>query len=240
MLDAHQLERTGLKMAAAGATNYSMVTSGTHLTDAEIETVCQVARNLRGKTELTLCASVGLLTARSARKLEAAGITRYHHNLETAPSHFEQICTTHDFDDDIETVRLAQQAGLVVCSGGIFGMGETWAQRVELAFTLKELDVDSVPINFLNPIAGTPLEDRPLLPPMEALKCIALYRFVHPKRDITVCGGREATLNDFQSWIFTAGANGVMVGNYLTTKGRSIDADLEMIAGMGLEREGEH
>jgi biotin synthase len=240
LLDADQLEQAGLDMAAAGATNYSMVTSGTHLTDAEIDTVCRVARKLKRKTDLTLCASVGLLTARSAREFRAAGITRYHHNLETARSYFEQICTTHDFDDDIETVRLAQQAGLVVCSGGIFGMGESWAQRVELAFTLKELDVDSVPINFLNPIAGTRLEDRSLLPPMEALKCIALYRFIHPRRDITVCGGREAALNDFQSWIFAAGANGVMVGNYLTTKGRSIDADLEMIAGMGLEREGEH
>lgn len=235
LLCADELERTGLDMAAAGATNYSIVTSGTNLTGSEIDTVCHAARNLKRKTDLTLCASVGLLTARSARQLKAAGITRYHHNLETARSYFEHICTTHTYDDDIETIRLAQQAGLVVCSGAIFGMGENWAQRVELAFTLKELDVDSVPVNFLNPISGTSLEDRPLLPPLEALKCIALYRFIHPKRDITVCGGREATLKDFQSWIFAAGANGVMVGNYLTTKGRSIDSDLEMIAEMGLE-----
>jgi biotin synthase len=235
MLDTDELEQTGLDMAAAGATNYSIVTSGTNLNASEIDTVCRVARNLKRKTDLTLCASVGLLTAQGARELKQAGITRYHHNLETARSHFEHICTTHEYDDDIETIRLAQQAGLVVCSGGIFGMGENWAQRVELAFTLKELDVDSVPINFLNPISGTRLEDRPPLPPMEALKCIALYRFIHPRRDITVCGGREATLKDFQSWIFAAGANGVMVGNYLTTKGRSIDSDLEMIAGMGLE-----
>lgn len=235
LLDADALERTGLDMAAAGATNYSIVTSGTNLTDSEIDTVCRVAHNLKRKTDLTLCASVGLLTARSARQLKAAGIARYHHNLETARSHFETICTTHDYDDDIETIHLAQQAGLAVCSGGIFGMGENWEQRVELAFTLRALDVDSVPINFLNPISGTRLEDQPLLPPMEALKCIALYRFVHPKRDITVCGGREATLKDFQSWIFAAGANGVMVGNYLTTKGRSIDSDLEVIAAMGLE-----
>jgi biotin synthase len=235
LLDADELERTGLDMAAAGATNYSIVTSGTNLTDSEIDTVCRVASNLKQKTDLTLCASVGLLTAQNARQLKAAGIARYHHNLETARSHFEHICTTHDYDDDIETIRVAQQAGLVVCSGGIFGMGENWAQRVELAFTLKALDVDSVPINFLNPISGTRLEDQPPLPPMEALKCIALYRFIHPKRDITVCGGREATLKDYQSWIFAAGANGVMVGNYLTTKGRSIDTDMEMIAEMGLE-----
>lgn len=235
LLSAEQLEQTGLEMAAAGATNYSMVTSGTRLTEAEIETVCRVARRLKRKSDLTLCASVGLLTAQTARQLRAAGITRYHHNLETARSYFDRICTTHDYEDDIETVRLAQQAGLVVCSGGIFGMGETWSQRVELAFTLKELNVDSVPINFLNPISGTRLETRPLLPPMEALKCIALYRFIHPKRDITVCGGRETALKDFQSWIFAAGANGVMVGNYLTTQGRCIDTDLEMIADMGLQ-----
>ena len=234
LLSADELERTGLAMAKAGASNYSMVTSGTDLTPTEIETVCNVARNLTAKTELTLCVSVGLLTADAARRLKNAGITRYHHNLETARSHFNSICTTHDYDDDIATVRRAQAAGLVVCSGGIFGMGESWDQRVELAFTLKELDVDSVPINFLNPISGTRLEAQPLLPPMEALKCIALYRFIHPQRDITVCGGREATLKDFQSWIFAAGANGLMVGNYLTTEGRSIHSDLEMIGHMGL------
>ena len=234
LLSAAQLEQTGLDMAAAGATNYSMVTSGTNLTPTEIKTVCEVARKLKQKTDLTLCASVGLLRAEAARQLKEAGITRYHHNLETSRSHFDHICSTHDYDDDIETVRLAQDAGLVVCSGGIFGMGESWAQRVELAFTLKKLDVDSVPINFLNPISGTRLQDQPLLPPMEALKCIALFRFIHPRRDITVCGGREATLKDFQSWIFAAGANGLMVGNYLTTEGRNIDSDLEMISQMGL------
>lgn len=234
LLSAELLEQTGLDMAASGASNYSMVTSGTNLTPTEIKTVCEVARKLKQKTSLTLCASVGLLTAEAANQLKEAGITRYHHNLETSRSHFDRICTTHDYDDDIATVRLAQDAGLVVCSGGIFGMGESWAQRVELAFTLKELDVDSVPINFLNPIRGTRLQDEPLLPPMEALKCIALYRFIHPRRDITVCGGREATLKDFQSWIFAAGANGLMVGNYLTTEGRNIDADLEMISQLGL------
>lgn len=235
LLSAEKLEATGLKMAAAGATNYSVVTSGTALTEEEIDTVCRVAQRLKAKTDLTLCASVGLLTREGARKLKAAGISRYHHNLETARSHFEAICSTHDYDDDIETVKAAQAAGLAVCSGGIFGMGETWAQRVELAFTLKELDVNSVPINFLNPIPGTRLENRPLLPPLEALKVIALYRFIFPRKDITICGGRETTLKDFQSWVFAAGANGLMVGNYLTTQGRDLEADMEMIATQGLE-----
>ena len=232
---AEELEETGLKMAAAGATNYSVVTSGTSLTGAEIDIVCGVAQRLIEKADLTLCASVGLLDRDGARKLKTAGISRYHHNLETARSHFDTICSTHDYEDDIETIRLAKEAGMVVCSGGIFGMGESWAQRVELAFTLKDLDVDSIPINFLNPIKGTRLEQRPLLPPMEALKVIALYRFIFPRKDITICGGREATLKDFQSWIFAAGANGLMMGNYLTTQGRNLEADLEMINALGMD-----
>lgn len=234
LLSPVKLEKTGLEMAAAGATNYSMVTSGTSLSEEEIDVVCDVAHRLKAQTRLTLCASVGLLTRDAACKLKAAGISRYHHNLETARSYFDAICSTHDYDDDIETVKMAQAAGMVVCSGGIFGMGETWAQRVELAFTLKELDVDSVPINFLNPIAGTRLEGQPKMSAMDALKTIALYRFIFPRKDITICGGREATLKDFQSWIFAAGANGVMVGNYLTTQGRNLEADLEMIDELGM------
>lgn len=237
LLSAEKLEAEGLKAADAGATHYSVVTSGTSLTDRDLETVCRVAERLKRRTDLTLCASVGMLDPAAARKLKAAGISRYHHNLETARSHFDTICSTHDYDDDIQTVKEAKAAGLMVCSGGIFGMGESWEQRVELAFTLRELDVDSVPINFLNPIKGTRLQDRPLLRPMEALKVIALYRFVHPRRDITICGGREATLQDFQSWLFAAGANGLMIGNYLTTQGRSIEMDLEMIRESGLSDE---
>ncbi len=232
LLDADELVATGLEMARAGASNYSVVTSGTSLNHQDLDTVCEVTRRLKAETGLTLCASVGLLDAASARRLQAAGIDRYHHNLETARSHFEAICSTHDYDDDIETVQAARAAGMIVCSGGIFGMGESWAQRVELAFTLKELQVDSIPINFLNPIPGTRLEDRPLLAPMEALKIIALYRFIHPRRDITICGGREATLGDFQSWTYAAGANGLMVGNYLTTQGRDMDMDFKMIAAL--------
>lgn len=234
LLAADEMEAEGLKMAAAGATNYSVVTSGTSLTAKDVETVCRVARSLKAKTDLTLCASVGLLDPAAARELKAAGITRYHHNLETSRSYFDAICTTHDYDDDIETVKTAREAGLVVCSGGIFGMGESWEQRVELAYTLKELDVDSVPINFLNPIKGTRMQDRPLLHPMEALKVIAVYRFIHPRKDITICGGRETTLKDLQSWIFAAGANGLMVGNYLTTLGRNLEMDIEMLRDLGM------
>jgi len=235
LLGAEKLEAEGLRAAAAGATNYSVVTSGTSLTDKDLDTVCRVAGRLKSKTGLTLCASLGMLDPNAARRLRDAGVTRYHHNLETARSYFDAICTTHDYDDDILSLEAARTAGLVVCSGGIFGMGESWTQRVELAFTLKELDVDSVPINFLNPIKGTRLQNRPLLPPLEALKIIALYRFILPGKDIPVCGGRETTLGDFQSWIFAAGANGLMIGNYLTTRGRDVEADMAMIRELGLD-----
>ena len=130
------------------------------------------------------------------------------------------------------------RSGMKVCSGGILGLGESWKQRVELAFTLFNLNVDSIPLNFLNPIPGTRLENKPILSPVDALKCICLFRFVNPTKDIAICGGREITLRDFQSLIFAAGANGVMVGNYLTTGGRDIDADWDMIKSWALKSEG--
>lgn len=229
-----QLVDSALSLAEAGATHYGIVTSGTALDDREIDTVCRVAEAVRARSGLRLCTSLGMLSERSARRLRSAGISRYHHNLETARSFFDRICTTHEYEEMVETILAAKAAGMEVCSGGIFGMGESWAQRVELAFTLRELDVDSVPINFLNAIPGTRLEGRPTMTPLDALACIALFRFIHPRRDITVCGGREMTLQEFQSWVFFAGANGLMVGNYLTTKGRSIEMDMEMIAQLGL------
>ena len=157
-----------------------------------------------------------MLSRESAEKLIASGMTRYHHNLETARSHFDSVCTTHTYEEDIETVQTARSVGFDVCCGGIFGLGETWEQRVELAFTLKELDIDTIPVNFLNPVSGTKLEKMPLLKAMDALKCIALIRLINPGKSIAICGGREIVLNDFQSWIFKAGADGLMAGNYLT------------------------
>ena len=229
LLSEQELVDNAIRMHEAGATKYSMVTSGYMLTNKDIETICRAAAIIKEKTDLTICASLGMLTESMAGQLKESGITTYHHNLETARSYFGKICTTHDYDEDIETVKSAGSAGLKVCCGGIMGLGETWEQRAELAFTLKELDIDSIPINFLNPIPGTRMEKRPLMSPMEALKSVALFRFINPEKDITICGGREVTLRDYQSWIFMAGANGLMLGNYLTTKGRSIKMDMEMI-----------
>ena len=234
LLSEEELVDNALRMYEAGATKYSMVTSGTMLSDEEIKTISRAASNIKEKTNLVICGSLGMLTEPMARQLKESGISTYHHNLETARSYFDQICTTHDYDEDIQTVKFAQSAGLKACSGGILGLGETWDQRIELAFTLKELDVDIIPINFLNPVAGTRMESMPLLSPMEALKCIALFRFINPGKDITICGGREVTLQDYQSWTFMAGANGLMMGNYLTTQGRNAEMDINMIKDMGL------
>jgi len=234
MVSEEEIVNRAIRMQEAGATNFSMVTSGFMLDDREIETVTSATAAIKKKTDLTVCASVGGLTEPLAMQLKDAGVTNYHHNLETARSHFDEICTTHDYDDDIRTIKIAQSAGLRACSGGIIGMGESWTQRVELAFTLKELDVDSIPLNFLNPIPGTRMENMPLLPPMEALKVIALFRIINPEKDIPICGGRERTLKDFQSWVFMAGANGLMIGDYLTTAGRNSEMDIEMIQDMGL------
>jgi biotin synthase len=229
LLSAEEMISEGVEMDRAGATRFSMVTSGTRLNEQEIETVSQTASTLVKSTKLTVCASLGQLTASNAERLKAGGVTFYHHNLETARSFFPQICTTHEYDEDIETLRIARKAGLRLCSGGIFGLGESWEQRVEMAFTLRELDVDGIPINFLNPLPGTRLANQPLLQPLEALKIIALYRFIHPEKNLLICGGREITLKDFQSWVFLAGASGIIVGNYLTTQGRDIGMDLDMI-----------
>lgn len=229
LLSRAELVANAIEAEKNNATNFSMVTSGERLTDGEIETICLATAEIRRKTRLTVCGSLGMLTRDQARAIKHSGMTNYHHNLETAESFFDQICTTHTYAQDIETLENAVDSGLLACSGGILGLGESWEQRIELAFTLKRLNVNRIPINFLNPIAGTRLENHPVMSPMDALKSIALFRFINPKADITICGGREKTLGDYQSWIFMAGANGVMVGNYLTTRGRDLQADIEMI-----------
>ncbi len=235
LLSKHELVEKGMYMASMGANKFSFVTSGKKLSKKEIDTICEAAFLLREKTDLKLCASLGILDKDSAVSIKQAGISRYHHNLETARSFFKDICTTHDYDEDVMTIKVAKKVGLEVCSGGIMGLGEEFSHRLELAEFLSHLDVDSIPINFLNPIKGTKLQNMPILPPLEALMCIAIFRFLNPEKDITICGGREVCLGDFQSWIFLAGANGIMIGNYLTTLGRDINDDLKMIKQLNLE-----
>ena len=213
-----------------GCQCFGIVTSGSRIEPGEeLEGLLAALREIRATTNLRPSASLGLLTSTSAAALAKAGCVTYHHNLETARTFFPQICTTHAYEQDVETVRLAKAAGMKVCCGGIFGLGESLRQRVELGLTLRELAVDSVPINFLAPVAGTPLGDMRELSPMDCLRIIALYRFLLPDKHINVCGGREINLREFQSWIFLAGASGVMVGNYLTRQGRDLETDMQLI-----------
>ena len=233
LFDKHKIIEQAIGFEDSGASRFSIVTSGFMLDSHEMDTICNAIIEINQRTNMTLCASLGTITSQMAHQLKQSGVINYHHNLETAHSFFYKICTTHDYNDDIETVHLAKSAGLRVCCGGIMGLGESWEQRIELAFLLKELNVDSIPINFINPIPGTKLENQPLLASLTALKCITLFRLIHPEKDIVVCGGREITLKEDQSRIFFAGANGLMIGNYLTTPGQKIETDLAMIQSLG-------
>lgn len=235
LLDEQTMLAGARAAAANGSACYGIVTSGSGIRSGEeLERICRVIRQIRAEGLMAPGASLGTLDEFSVCALKAAGLVTYHHNLETSRSFFHQICSTHDYEDDVATVRMAKQAGLRVCSGGLFGLGESMAQRVELALTLRELDVDSVPINFLDPVEGTPLAGCNRLSPMECLHIIALFRLILPNTHITVCGGRERNLRDLQSWVFMAGASGVMTGNYLTKEGRQPSDDRQMIADLGL------
>lgn len=220
---------------ASGSACFGIITSGTTVNGKELDEILAALRRIRKETSILPSCSLGIIDEETVRKLKEAGMDTYHHNLETAESFFPQICTTHPYEDDVNTVRAVKKAGVKVCSGGIFGMGESAAQRIEMAFTLKDLDVDSVPLNFLNPIEGTRLEGAANISAMDCLKTIAIFRLILPGKRITVCGGREKNLGDLQSWIFFAGANGTMIGNYLTTLGRNVDVDLKMFRDLGLK-----
>jgi biotin synthase len=223
------------RAAAAGAACYGIVTSGTGITSGEeLDRLCLVIRQIVDQGIVAPGASLGTLTPAAAEQLQQAGLVTYHHNLETSRSFFPSICTTHAYDDDVATVRCAKEAGLRVCCGGLFGLGESMAQRLELALTLRELQVDSVPLNFLDPVPGTPLANIPSLDPLTCLQTIALFRLLLPTAHITVCGGRQRNLRELQSWVLLAGASGVMTGDYLTKEGRSPEDDRQMVVDQGL------
>lgn len=219
------------------ATCFSFVTSGKSVhTGAELATLAAALATVARETKLNRCVSLGILNPEQIQTLKKAGLKRLHHNLETAESFFRKMCTTHSYADRIKTIKLAQEAGLEVCSGGIFGIGETPEQRIELAFALKELNVQSVPINILIPMPGTPAaKDHKPMTPREVLKLVATYRFILPTQDIGVFGGRERSLGAFQPLMFPAGANVTLIGNYLTSKGQAPEEDLQMIRKLGLE-----
>lgn len=222
------------RQVASNKVDYlGLVISGTKPSQADFDQICEAAVRIISRTGLKLCASLGIITYGQALALKQSGFSSYHHNLESARSFYPQVCGTHSFEARVETIQNARKAGLRTCSGGIFGLGESWEQRLEMAGFLRELAVDSIPVNFLIPMAGTPLEKSPLLSPAEALLIIALFRLMNPGRDIVICGGRGKVLNEWDRLIFSAGANGLMIGDYLTTKGHPFDRDLQILSELG-------
>lgn len=235
LLSASEIIKRAHEAKEWGAHFFSIVTSGTSIgSKEEWEEIYEAIQGINA-LNIKPCGSLGMLSDEEALALKQAGLFRYHHNLETSRSYFHNICTTHDYQDDIETNKAAKRAGLSVCCGGIIGLGETMEHRIEMAMTLKEIDVDSVPINILNPIPGTPLESNPSLSPLEILMTISLYRFILPDKDIKLCGGKEKNLRQLLPLGIVAGCNSLMTGNYLTTTGREAAHDIEMIRDLGLE-----
>lgn len=234
LLDRNIILQKAIEAKNSGVKRFCIVTSGRKISSRELKEIGNLIREIR-KLGLLPCATLGLLNKKELLFLKEKGIERYHHNLETSERFFPEICRTHTFYDKLKTIEAAKSVGLSVCSGGIFGMGETWQDRIDMAFKIKELDVDSVPINYLMPIKGTAMDGKDMLNPFEALKIISLYRFILPKKEIRVCGGRIQTLKDFHSWIFIAGADSILTGNYLTTTGRSYSDDLMLIKRHGLK-----
>ncbi len=235
-LDVEAIVSRAVEMEKAGAHHFDIVISGLGVRedDADFAKILEAFTRIKAATKLDLCACLGTLTEGAARKLKDVGVTRYNHNLETAKSFFPEIVTTHSYEERVKTIRIVKAMGMEVCCGGIIGLGETQEQRIEFAFTLKELDVDAVPINVLNPIRGTRLEGTQPLNPMEVLKNFALFRFILPKKNIRYAGGREVNLRDLQALGLMAGVNGMLVGSYLTTSGRDVKEDLQMIRDLGL------
>lgn len=220
---ARQSERRGIG-------RYSFVTSGKSLSDADIERVCQAARVIRSECpQLSLCASAGLLTEAQFCRLREAGITRYHCNLESSSEHFSCLCSTHTREDKVRTLETARRAGLEICSGGIIGMGESMQERIELAFTLKDLGVKSIPINILHPIPGTPLGEQPLLPEDEILRTVALFRLILPDAYLRLAGGAERLSPETLGRLYSCAINAAIMGDMLTTPGTRLEDNFSLI-----------
>ncbi len=217
------------RLAEAGVMRMGIVTSGAGPSEYDFDSICRAVRRIRESVDIQLCASLGVLDANHAEMLKDAGVACYHHNLETGRSFYPKVCTTHSYEARVETVKNAKSAGLRVCSGGLFGLGERWEQRLELSETLQELDVDSIPVNFLMAVPGTRTQNVPNLSATEALGLIAIFRLMHPERDIVLCAGRGTTLGEWDRLATLAGGNGVMVGDYLTAKGNIFERDMQML-----------
>ena len=225
-LNEDEIVSNAKNLCESGVSRYSLVTSGEYLTDMEFDRICQIFERLSKESKIGLCASLGSLTFDRAIKLKSVGVSRYHHNVETSRSYFPQICSTHSYDDKVRTIGIAHRVGMEVCSGGIIGLGETAEQRIEMAFALKDIDVDCIPINILNPIAGTRLENQMPLSTDEILRTISVFRLILPCKALRFAGGREQALGSEEYRGYTAGINSMLVGNYLTTTGKAFEKEM--------------
>lgn len=222
-----------------GILRYSIVTSGKKLNDKEVDQVAKSIKEIKKQTNISVCVSFGLLDETQFKKLKIAGASRVHNNLETSKNYFSKVCNTHTYDDKIEAIYAARKSGLNVCSGGIMGLGESMEDRIDMALTLRDLGVDSIPLNMLNPIVGTPFGENIPLSNDEMCRIVAIYRFILPKAFIRLAGGR-GLLPDKGEKCFCSGANAAISGDMLTTAGISIKSDMEMIHDLGYKVVGEH
>ena len=236
LLNEDEIVRLAVQREKAGARHCDIATSGLGYTggEEEFKTILRAFRKIKERTRLKMCACLGTLTEKAAKMLAESGVERYNHNLETAESFYGSVVTTHGYTERINTIKYAQKAGMEVCSGMIVGMGETPEQRLEHTFLLKELNVDAVPVNVLNPVKGTRLQDREPLAPLDILKTFAIIRFILPDKNIRYAGGRETGLKSLQPLGLVSGLNGMLIGDYLTTNGQNAGKDLDMLESLNL------
>jgi biotin synthase len=237
LIEQDAVQAASTEAQSNGVTALGLVAAWRGLEEGSVlEDICAQLEAMKREGKVRPDASLGMIKNQAvADRLKQSGLECYNHNLETSRRFFPEVCTTHSYEERVQTLQHLKQAGIKLCSGGILGMGETREDRCELAFALKELGVHIVPINILNPIPGTPFAGRQPLPPLEILKTIACFRFVLPKQEIMVAGGRAVNLRDLQSLIFMAGASALMVGNYLTTLNQPVEKDLQMLKDLGLD-----
>lgn len=234
LLSAEELTEGAKHNERQGVLRYSIVTSGKRLSDQEVNQVCESIRKIKDETSIEVCVSFGLLDEEQFRRIKEAGASRVHCNLESSARYFPEVCTTHTYEEKIETLKAAKRAGLSICSGGILGLGESMEDRIDMVLTARELGVKSIPVNLLNPIPGTPYEKRKPLSNEEACRCVAVFRFLIPDASVRLAGGR-GLMEDKGEACFRSGANAAISGDMLTTAGITVEKDMEMIHRLGFE-----
>lgn len=232
ILDKDEIIKNALYMAEKGVLRFSIVTSGKALTNKDVNILAETIKEIKSKSNISICASLGLLSDENFKKLKDAGLERVHNNLETSKNFFPKVCSTHTFDDKVNALKAALKSNLSVCSGGIIGLGESMQDRIDLAFSLEKLNIKSVPLNILSPVKGTPFENNKPLSEEEILKTTAIFRFIIPDAFIRLAGGRSI-LKDKGKKAFLSGANAAITGDMLTTCGISVDTDMQIIKETG-------